>query len=220
MDQEIIVEGHGQAHSLPDRAVVHVTIESESPSRDTAYARAARTSADVDRVVEHRRGALAKVTTASLVVRQRTRWEKGEYVRTGWVAARTSILEVVDFEQIAELIGELATAGAAIVGPQWELDPDNVAYGEARQSASKDARRRAEDYARALGLSLDGVSWISEPGLRMPDGLRGPEVASLAAAPMRSAPQDEETIGVTPEEITATAAVEVAFKIQRKQAST
>jgi uncharacterized protein YggE len=214
MDQEIIVRGYGQARALPDRAIVQVTVESVSPSRDTAYTHAARTSGEVDRVIEHQRDALAKVTTASLVVSPTTRWDNGQSVRTGWAAARTSILEVVDLERIGQLIGDLANAGAAISGPRWELDPDNAAHRQARRSASKDARRRAHDYASALGLSLEGISWISEPGLRLPGDPHGLDVQYAAAAPLRSASRDEEIIGVAPEEMTATAAVEVAFKIQ------
>jgi uncharacterized protein YggE len=200
---------------MPDRALVHVTIQRESPSRDTAYARAARTSGEVDRVVENRRNALAKVTAASLVVRPTTKWEGGEYVVTGWVAARTSILDVVGFDQLGELIAELATAGAIIAGPRWELDPDNVAHRAARRSASLDARRRADDYAEALGLDVEEVSWISEPGLRLPGSIDGSTTAIGAAARlMSSSAPDEEIIDITPAEITATATVEVAFKIQ------
>jgi uncharacterized protein YggE len=215
MEQEIIVRGYGEARSIPDHAIVHVTIQRESPSRDTAYALAARTSGEVDRVVERRRDALAKVTAASLVVRPTTKWENGEYVHTGWVAARTSILDVVGFDQLGELIAELATAGAIVAGPRWELDPDNPAYRAARRSASLDARRRADDYAGALGLVVDEVSWVSEPGLRLPGSIdASTRAVGASAMSMTSSAPDEEIIEVAPAEITATATVEVAFKIQ------
>jgi uncharacterized protein YggE len=40
-------------------------------------------------------------------------------------------------------------------------------HRDARRAA-EDARRRAEDYAGALGLSLAEVAWVVEPGLRGP----------------------------------------------------
>jgi uncharacterized protein YggE len=215
MEQEIIVRGYGEARSMPDRAIVQVTIQRESPSRDSAYSLAARTSGEVDRVVENRRDALAKVTAASLVVRPTTKWENGEYVHTGWVAARTSVLDVVGFDQLGGLIAELATAGAILAGPHWKLDPDNAAYRAARRSASLDARRRADDYAGALGLDVEEVSWISEPGLRLPGSIDASTRAVPAAATaMRSSAPDEEIIEIAPAEITATASVEVAFTIR------
>ena len=218
MEEEIIVRGYGEARSMPDHAIVHVTVQRESTSRDTAYARAARTSGDVDRVVENRGDALAKVTTPSLVVRPTTKWDKGQHVPTGWVAARTSILDVVGLDQLGELIAELATAGAIIAGPRWELDPDNVAHRAARRSASQDARRRADDYASALGLDVAGVSWIAEPGLRLPGGIGGSAAAIAGTAmPMRASAEDQEIIDVAAAEMTATATVEVAFKIQGTQ---
>jgi uncharacterized protein YggE len=215
MEQEIIVRGYGEARSMPDRAIVHVTIQRESPSRDTAYTRAARACGEVDHVVESRRDALTKVTVASLVVRPTTRWENGEYVPTGWAAARASILDVVGFDQLGELIAELAAAGATVAGPRWELDPGNAAHSAARRSASLDARRRADDYAGALGLEVEEVSWISEPGLRLPGSIDASTRAiSATAAPMRSSAPDEEIIEAAPAEITSTATVDVAFRIR------
>lgn len=214
MEQEIIVRGYGEARSMPDRAIVHVTIESKSRSRKAAYANAAEISAEVDRVVENRRDTIARETATGMVVQPTTKWEKGENIRTGWMAVRTSSLEVVGFDQLGELTAELATAGAAISGPRWELGPNNLAYREARRSASEDARHRAEDYASALGLGVDGVSWISEPGLRLSGDFGEPTRMRAAAMPSMAPSEDEEIIEVTPQEITAAATVEVAFKIQ------
>src|SRR5215469_209504 len=200
MEREIVVRGEGEARCLPDRAVVGVTVDARSLSRDSAYQEAAATAKQVDDAIEGRRGALGRVTTAALVVQPTTRWRKGELSNTGWRAARTTRLEVTGFDQLGELIAELTGAGADISGPRWEIDAANPVHRDARRAAAEDARRRAEDYAAALGLGLDGVAWITEPGLRSAP-ITG-SVRALAAAPMASSPDANDVIDVTPEELT------------------
>ncbi len=74
----------------------------------------------------------------------------------------------------------VAEAGAEVTGPRWSLVPDNPAHEAARRAAASDARRRAEAYADALGLTLGPVAWVAEPGLRRPGPGDGYDV------PMRS----------------------------------
>jgi len=195
---------------MPDRAVVGVTVEAEGAARDDAYREAARLAGQVDAAVAGRRAATDRVGGGSLVVHPKTRWRKGESVRTGWRAARTSVVEVVDFAVLGDLLAELAAAGAAVVGPTWQLDPTNPVHGDVRTLAATDARRRADAYAAALGLQVTGVAWVAEPGLRQgPDTLGfTPMAARMAVA---GGPAADDVIDVTPAEMTVDAEVDVAF---------
>lgn len=158
-----------------------------------------------------RRETLGRITTAALVVHPKSRWKKGESVRTGWRASRLSTIEVTNFDELGILIAELAGAGASITGPSWQLDASNPVHGEVRRAA-EDAKRRAHDYATALGLEVGDIAWISEPGLRQP--LQDAQPMSLAAATARGGALAEEIITVAPEVITAQASVEVGFTIR------
>jgi uncharacterized protein YggE len=128
-----VVRGEGEARSLPDRATIRLTVEGEAESRDEAFARAARDASAVDAVLARFSSATVRNSTAALIVQPRSRWKKGEAVRTGWQAARTSVVDVGALDQLADFIAELAAAGAAAVGPYWQLDLSNHAFGEARQ---------------------------------------------------------------------------------------
>ena len=211
---EVVVRGTAEVRTLPDRAVVHVTIDGEGASREDAYANAARLATAVDAVLVAYEAALDRSSTAALLVHPKTRWRRGESVRTGWRASRSTVVEVTDFSRLGDLIAELATAGAQLVGPTWQLDPDNAAHTAARRAAAEDARRRAEAYAAALGLQVSGVAWVAEPGLRQggSDGgySGGPMMRSMALA-AGPAEADTETIDVSVEEITVPASVEVGF---------
>jgi uncharacterized protein len=142
-------------------------------------------------------------------VHPKTRWKKGESVRTGWRASRTSVVEVVDFALLGDLMAELAAAGAAVDGPAWQLDPTNPVHAEVRRRAAADARARADSYAAPLGLGVTGVAWAAEPGLRHASDAVAfmPMAAGMACAQAA----EPEIIDVTPDEMTVDAAVDVAF---------
>ena len=197
---------------MPDRAVLTVTVEGEGAARDEAYETAARSAKAVDDVIDRLGDAVERVTHTALVVHPKTRWRKGETVRAGWRASRSTSLEVVDLAHLGDLIAEVAMSGGEISGPNWQIDADNPAYMLARRAAAQDARTRAQDYAEALGLELGTVRWVAEPGLRRGEyaGPVGGPVAYAAAA-MSPASDDREVIDVSPGEMTVRLAVEVGF---------
>jgi uncharacterized protein YggE len=215
MEREIIVKGRGEARSLPDRAVIDVRVDADGATREQAYNEAATSAKQVDDVLSNRAAATDRVITAVLMVHPTSRWTKGGSIPTGWRAGRGTTVEVMDFSQLGELISELTAAGGAVSGPAWRLDDRNPAHREARRLAAEDARRRAEDYAGALGLGIRDVAWISEPGLRghgEEERFRGG--GAVAAAGGVVASESDEVIDVRPDEITTVASVEVSFALQ------
>jgi uncharacterized protein YggE len=214
MASDIIVRGEGEVRALPDRARIRVAIDGDGSSQQQAYETAATVAARVDAVLAGDDNGVERVTTTALIVQALTRYHKGESQRTGWRAARTSVVEVTQLDRVGQLLADLATAGATINGPAWELDPGHVAHDDARRAAAEDARRRADAYASALGLKIDGIAWVAEPGLRMPGpGSPMSGAAYFGVARSTVALGDDEPIEVNPEEITVTASVEVGFTV-------
>ena len=189
-----------------------VRVEEEASTRDEAYGRAAEVAAAVDQLVGDVSPALGRVLATAVAVIPRRQQKKGDSVQTGWIASRTSTIEVKDLTRVASLIHELTTAGASVTGLTWKLEPDNAAYSEARRLAAADARRKAEDYASALDLKLGQVLWIAEPGLR---DSRAEQLSVRAAAYAGSAVNgDGQVIAVEPEEISISAVVDVATEFR------
>src|SRR5712691_1856048 len=215
MSIEILVRGEGEARALPDRAGLRVTVEGEGPTQEDAYAMAGEAARDVDAVFERYQSAFGRKMTAGLVVLPKTRWKKGESIKTGWRASRTTVLEVTDLKRLGALIAELSTSGvAAIQGPTWQLDPDNGVHQRARREAVADARRRAQAYVAELGLTLHRIAWLSEPGLRVAGEQTHPVGGSAVAGLFRAshAVAAEERIDVAPDEITVRAVVEMGVE--------
>ena len=210
------MKGTAEGRVTPDRALVYLTIDADGGSREDAYAAAAQTATAVDGVLATHAPAIERTVTAALMVQPRTRWKRGESVRTGWRAARTSVVEVTSFERLGEMLAELAAAGATIAGPDWKVDDDNDGYREVRMAAAADARRRAEAYAAGLNVPLGAPRWLSEPGLRLTgtstEYFAAPAQAmrALSAGPEMAEP---DVIDVSPEDVIIHAAVEVSFAL-------
>jgi uncharacterized protein YggE len=188
-------------------------VEAEAESQAEAYTLASRSAASVDAVLDRFGEDVDRRMTAGVIVRPRTRWRKGETLRTGWVAARTTVVEVTSFARLGQLVAELPAAGASeLHGPAWEVDKTNPAHDQARRAAAVDAQRRASTYAEAVGLALGSLKWLAEPGLRS-DAPGSVPVSAGARLFHAESAAPEEPMNITPDEITIQASVEACFQL-------
>ena len=118
--------------------------------------------------------------------------------RAGIVSFRASnrvTVKIRDVTKVANVIDVLVGAGAnEIGGINFTVTQASKHLDEAREKAIADARRKAEIYAKAAGVTLGEPIGISE------EGAPGPVFRSKMAAPMAAgAPvaQGEETLSVT-----------------------
>jgi uncharacterized protein YggE len=209
MDRQIVVRGEAVRQAPPDRAVLRVRVEAEGAGRANAYAAAAAIGRALEEVLVRRAADLHRYAHAALTVSPKSRWRKGEMVRTGWFAVRVTTVDLTDFEVIGDLIAELVAAGGDVLGVAWELDEANPVHDEVRRLAARDARSRARAYAEALDVGLGDLRWVAEPGLRQ----AGEPVHAFAMAAGGARRDEEDTLDVTPPEMTLSAAVEVGYAI-------
>ena len=114
----------------------------------------------------------------------------------GYRASNRVTIRLRDVAKVANVIDVLVGAGAnEIGGINFSVTQASKHLDEAREKAVADARRKAEIYARAAGVTLGGPISISEE-----TGSPGPMFRGKMAAPMAAgAPvaQGEETLSVT-----------------------
>jgi uncharacterized protein YggE len=114
---------------------------------------------------------------------------------TGYRASNRVTVKVRDITKIANLIDVLVGAGAnEIGGITFVVSQSSKLLDEAREKAVADARRKAEIYAKAAGVTLGEALSISEESSPTPV-FRG-KVAAPMAASAQVAP-GEETLSVT-----------------------
>jgi len=110
-------------------------------------------------------------------------------------ASNRVTVKIRDVTKVANVIDVLVSAGAnEIGGIHFTVTQASKVLDEAREKAIADARRKAEIYAKAAGVTLGEPISISEEGAPVPV-FRGKAAAPMAAgAPVA---QGEETLSVT-----------------------
>jgi uncharacterized protein YggE len=113
----------------------------------------------------------------------------------GYRASNRVTIKVRNVSNVAAVIDTLVSAGAnEIGGIHFMVSQASKLLDEARDSAVADARRKAEIYARAAGVTLGAPLSISEQGNAAPMPYRRMSAGLQTAAPVA---QGEETLSVT-----------------------
>ena len=114
---------------------------------------------------------------------------------TGYRASNRVTVRIRDVTKVANVIDVLVGAGANDIGGiNFMVSQASKLLDEAREKAIADARRKAEIYAKAAGVTLGEPLSISEEGAPTPV-FRGKMTAPMAAgAPVA---QGEETLSVS-----------------------
>ena len=127
----------------------------------------------------------------------------GAATLVGYRASNHVTIKVRDLTKVASVIDTLVTAGAnEIGGINFIVTQASKALDEARTKAVADARRKAEIYAKAAGVTLGEPLSITEEGAAAPPPVfRGKLAAPMASgAPTPVAPGEEQlsiTVNVT-----------------------
>jgi hypothetical protein len=114
----------------------------------------------------------------------------------GYRVSNRVTVRIRDVTKLANVIDTLVGAGANDIGNvSFEVSQASKLLDDARERAVADARRKAEIYARAAGVTLGAPLSISEEGAPQPI-FRAKMAAPMAAAPTPIA-QGEETLSIT-----------------------
>src|SRR6267142_2389797 len=114
---------------------------------------------------------------------------------TGYRASNRVSIKLRDVTKVANVIDTLIGAGAnEIGGINFVVSQASKLLDEAREKAVADARRKAEIYAKAAGVTLGAPLGISEEGNSAPVPYRRMAAGMAVSAPVA---QGEETLAVT-----------------------
>ena len=113
----------------------------------------------------------------------------------GYRASNRVTIRLRDVTKVANVIDTLVGAGANDIGGiNFMVSAASKLLDEAREQAIADARRKAEIYARAAGVTLGAPLAISEEGAPGPMPFRKMAAGMAVSAPVA---QGEETLAVT-----------------------
>ena len=119
----------------------------------------------------------------------------GPNVISGYRASNRVTIKLRDITKVAATIDTLVSSGAnEIGGIDFTVEKASRLLDDARTQAIADARRKAEIYAAAAGVTLGAPLSVSEGGASGPPVVFGKMRAAMAPAPVA---QGEETLQIT-----------------------
>ncbi len=228
----LVVSGEGQSRRVPDVAVFSAGVVTQGKTGGEALGANATRMDEVVKALKRAGIADRDIQNSALSLQPRyanpeqdaqlrARMAREPYVAPaqpeapriiGYEARNTVQVRVRKLGEMGRIIDILVSAGANQVdGPSFTLDEPKAALDEARTDAVREARSRAELYARAAGLRISRILSISEGGAYYP---AQPIVVTgrLAGAPPAPPPPPSP---IAPGELMLGATVSVQFALRR-----
>src|SRR5882672_4295490 len=192
----ISVTGEATVSVPPDLAQIDGGVTSEAK---TAREASEANNAAMGKVLQALKGAGIEekdVQTSRLSLQPQSAPNRtGPSAISGYRASNRVTIRVRDVAKVASVIDTLVGAGAnEIGGINFVVTQASKLLDEAREQAVADARRKAEIYARAAGVTLGAPLSISEEASPGPMPYRRMAAGMAASAPVA---QGEETLQVT-----------------------
>ena len=192
----ISVTGEATVSVPPDLAEIDGGVTSEAK---TAREASEANNAAMGKVLQALKGAGIEekdIRTSRLSLQPQSAPNRsGPSAIAGYRASNRVTVRVRDVTKVASVIDTLVGAGAnEIGGINFVVSQASKLLDEARERAVADARRKAEIYAKAAGVTLGAPLSISEEGNSAPVPYRRMAAGMAASAPVA---QGEETLQVT-----------------------
>jgi len=187
----IWVTGQGTIEIPADIAQVSIGVESRETTVSAARQKAANVMEKVLEAIKENGVSDDDIVTTNLNIYPQTIWVEvsdslgrhSEPRITGYTVSNTVQVTVRDIDNLSSVVDTAATAGGDLIrinSIQFTVD-DSSAYGEIiRQNAAADALAKADVYARAMGVSLGQLVYLSEISGSVPMSYGAP-VAEMAA---------------------------------------
>lgn len=226
----LVVSGEGQSRRVPDVAVFSAGVVTQGKTGGDALSVNATRMDEVVKALKRASIADRDIQTSALSLQPqysnpdqeaqiRARMTREPYVAPaqpqapriiGYEARNNVQVRVRKLGEMGRIIDTLVQAGANQVdGPSFTLDEPKAALDEARTAAVREARSRAELYARAAGLRISRILSISEGGGYYPQPII--VTGRMAGAPPAPPPPPSP---VAPGELMLGATVSIQFALR------
>ena len=212
-DVTITVRGSAQRTAPPERATVHLAVESEGQDRESVLA-AVSSGAETIRAqlsqLHEEGGVLAEWAGDQLRTWSERLWDKGGK-RPAVHHARAEFRAVfTDFARLGRWVGDAAQRDGVVISHlDWALGDErrNELTEQVRAAAVADAVAKAASYARNLGLGAPHPEAIADLGM-LDRAEPGPMVLASRAMSRESAAGGME---FAPEQLTVSVSVDARF---------
>jgi len=210
----ITVTGMGEVFAVPDIAEFNATVMEEG---DDVKAAQEKATEKINAIISYLKGegidekdirtidysANPKYEWSTQVCADRGYCPGGKQTLVGFQVSQTVSVKVRDTDQAGDLLAGVGDRGVSSVsGLNFTMDDQDAVEAEARDEAIADAKAKAEELAKSLGVSLVRIVGFSENGGGIPYytrnaayGMGGADMAvAQEAAPAPDIPKGENKI--------------------------
>lgn len=171
----ITVTGEGKVSAVPDIAQVSFTVSEEAVTASQAQDLAAKKINVALALLKEKGIAEKDIKTSSYNISPKYAYQPPCYTYpcpyneaskiVGFTASQTVEVKVRDIDNTGDVLSSLGDAGVSnLYGPNFMIEDEDGLQAEAREEAIKEARKQAEQLAKALGVRVTRVVNYSENG--------------------------------------------------------
>ncbi|MDO8561441.1 MAG: SIMPL domain-containing protein [bacterium] len=172
----ISVNGEGEVFAVPDTAVFSVTILEKAKQVKDAQDAATKKANDIIAYLKQAGVEEKDIQTADYSINPDYEFRQsaclqngfcppGNQVLVGYQVSQTLTVKVRDTKKAGDLLSGVGSRGVTNVsGLSFTIDEEDALKAEARDKAIAQAKGKAEELAKALGVSLVRVVGFSEGG--------------------------------------------------------
>ena len=202
------VSAQAEARRVPDIAILSAGVVTQAADANAALRANAEEMTKVVAAIKAAGIAERDIQTSGVNLNPQYRYAENQPPAiTGYQASNNVNLTVRDIGKLGKILDALVATGAnQINGPSFDVDDKESAYDEARRAAIDKAQKRAEMYAKTLGMRVRRIVSISE------GGGYGPPRPMMAMARMEKAQADTP---ISPGESSLSVNLDVVFELGR-----
>ncbi|HKZ70632.1 MAG TPA: SIMPL domain-containing protein [Anaerolineales bacterium] len=161
----ISVTGNGIAYGKPDTAVASIGVQTRNPDPGKAVTENTEKMNSIIAALKNLGIEEKDIQTANFSVYANQNYDPqtGQPTTIEYVADNTVSVTIRDLNKVGEALGKAVDAGAnSIYGVSFTVSDQSALEATAREKAMADAKARAEQLAKAAGVTLDAPMSISE----------------------------------------------------------
>lgn len=169
-DHTISVTGTGRVILAPDTADVRLGVTVQRGTVKAARADAAAAMTKVIAAIKKLGVADADIQTSSITLQPQYDYSSGNAPRlVGYQFSNSLAVTVRKLDVLGDVIDDALAAGAtSLDSVGFRVDDETKAEAQARTAAMADAKAKADALAAAAGVSIEGVSSITETAASIP----------------------------------------------------
>lgn len=178
----VTVLGTARARTEPDEAMLWIGLDALADAPGPALSDVSARSDSLNKLLDDLGISAGDRSTTGIGVQEEFDHTNEGRKSLGHRATARVAIRLTDPQVMGRLIARATDElDARIEGPRWVISPDNPVRLEVAQQASAAAWRKAEAYAKGVGVQLGRLVALREPGTQVPITRTG-----LAAVSYRS----------------------------------